>query len=62
MRIAANGPIRPYSMNRTAKGEEICAVLQPNSRFSGRRYAPGNPSAAEDTSMVRKTTPMTTHA
>jgi hypothetical protein len=49
-------------MNRTAKAEEICAVFQPNSRFSGRRYAPGNPSAAEDTSMVRKTTPITTHA
>ena len=49
-------------MKRTANAEEIAAVVQPNSWLMGLRKAPGNPSAADETSMVRKAMPMTTHA
>ena len=59
---AANGPIRPYSMKRTASANEILAVVQPNSRLMGFRNAPGNPNAAEETNMVRKAIPITTQA
>jgi len=61
MRTAANGPINPNKTNLTASAEDICPVLQPNSRRSGCKNAPGRPSAAEVVSMVRNATATTTH-
>jgi len=52
-RIAANGPIRPYSMTRTAKAEEICACSN-QILDSAPQIRSGNPSAAEDTSMSER--------
>src|SRR5262249_36528008 len=56
MKAAANGPNRPNNRMRSAKAEEICASLQPNSRSSGTIITPGVPIAAAVTNSVRKVT------
>ena len=60
MNAAANGPKRPNSRMRRAKAEEICALLQPNSRSSGTIITPGVLIAAAVTRSVRNVTETTT--
>ncbi len=59
---AANGPSRPNSIIRTARAEEISALVQPNSACNGPISTPADPIAPAVASMVRKVTPATTQA
>ena len=62
MKAAEKGAIRPNSMTRSASADEIVAVDQPYSPWSGRMSAPGRPMAPAVVSMVRKVRAATTQA
>ncbi len=62
MKAAEKGAIRPKSMMRRASADEIAAVDQPYSSWSGRISAPGRPMAPAVVSMVRNVSATTTQA
>ena len=62
MKAAEKGAMRPNSRMRSASADEIVAVDQPYSAWSGRISAPGSPMAPAVVSMARKVSAATTQA
>jgi hypothetical protein len=59
MRAAAKGPIRPYSISRTANAKEMSELAQPNSRCNGSIITAAEPNAPAVASIVTKVIPAT---